>query len=68
MAVMARELRIQYPGAIYLVMNRGDLREAIIHDPRDYERFLQTLAQACAKARWQLIPDLFTRDPAVPEP
>jgi hypothetical protein len=26
---MARKLRIQYPGAVYHVMNRGDRREAI---------------------------------------
>jgi hypothetical protein len=26
---MARKLRVQYPGAIYHVMNRGDRREAI---------------------------------------
>jgi len=29
---MARTLRIQYPGAIYHVMNRGDRREDIFED------------------------------------
>ncbi len=29
---MPRKLRIQYPGAIYHVMNRGDRREAIFKD------------------------------------
>jgi REP element-mobilizing transposase RayT len=49
---MARKLRIEYPGAIYHVMNRGDRREAIFHDEWDRELFLATLAEACAKADW----------------
>jgi len=28
---MPRQLRIEYPGAIYHVMNRGDRREPIFH-------------------------------------
>ena len=50
---MARKLRIEYPGAIYHVINRGDRREAIFHDDRDRELFVATLAEACAKADWQ---------------
>jgi putative transposase len=38
---MARKLRIQYPGAIYHVMNRGDRREAIFEDDEDRQRLLQ---------------------------
>jgi hypothetical protein len=37
---MARRLRIQHPGAMYHVMNRGDQREAIFRDGEDRERFL----------------------------
>jgi len=51
---MARKPRIAYPGAIYHVMNRGDRREAIFHDDRDRELFVATLAEACAKADWQV--------------
>jgi len=51
---MARKLRIQYPGAIYHVMNRGDRREAIVRDDTDRESFVATLAEACAKAGWQV--------------
>ena len=51
---MARKLRIQYPGAIYHVMNRGDRREAIFRDAKDHECFLQTLGEACVKAHWQV--------------
>jgi hypothetical protein len=31
---MARKLRVQYPGAIYHVMNRADRREAIFLNDR----------------------------------
>jgi len=51
---MARKLRVQYPGAIYHVINRGDRREPIFVDDADRRRFLETLAEACAKARWQV--------------
>jgi len=52
---MGRKLRVQYPGAIYHLMNRGDRREPIFQDDLDRQRFLQTLAEACAKTQWQLL-------------
>jgi putative transposase len=51
---MARKLRIEFPGAIYHVMNRGDRREEIFRDDQDRARFLETLAEACAKTSWQV--------------
>jgi len=51
--LMARTLRIQYPGAIYHVMNRGDRREAIFEDDEGRERLRQTLTEACEKTGWQ---------------
>jgi REP element-mobilizing transposase RayT len=51
---MARKLRIQYPGAIYHVMNRGDRREVIFADDQDRQRFLETLTEACQKTGWQV--------------
>lgn len=51
---MARKLRIEYPGALYHVMNRGDRREAIFKDDKDRELFLETLGQACVKTGWQV--------------
>ena len=51
---MARKLSVQYPGAIYHVMNRGDHREAIFRSIRDRELFLETLGQACEKTGWQV--------------
>ncbi len=51
---MARKLRIQYPGAIYHLMNRGDQREAIFKDDQDRHNFLATLGEACEKTEWQI--------------
>ena len=51
---MARKLRVEYPGAIYHVMNRGDRREPIFLDDADRVRFVQTLGEACVKTDWQL--------------
>jgi putative transposase len=51
---MPRKLRVEYEGAIYHVMNRGDRREPIFKDDRDREVFLETLGQCCAKTDWQV--------------
>jgi len=51
---MARKLRVEYPGAVYHVMNRGDRREAIFKDDKDREIFLSTLAEACGKTGWEV--------------
>jgi hypothetical protein len=48
--VMARPLRIQYAGARYHVMSRGDRREAIFYNDADRVEFLRTLGQACLKS------------------
>jgi len=51
---MARRLRVQYPGAIYHVMNRGDRREAIFRDDQDRRGFIRTLGETCAKTGWEI--------------
>src|ERR1035437_3264410 len=51
---MPRALRIEYPGAIYHMMNRGDHREPIFHDDNDRKRFIATLGEACTKADGQV--------------
>jgi len=51
---MARKLRVQYEGAIYHVMNRGDRREDIFHDDDDRRLFLKTLGETCEKTAWQI--------------
>lgn len=54
LSLMPRKLRLQYPGAIYHVMNRGDRGEDIVLDDTDRKSFLQTLGQACGKTGWQV--------------
>jgi hypothetical protein len=49
---VSRPLRIEFPGAWYHVMNRGTNRQAIFHDPTDYQAFL-TLAGETARM-WDL--------------
>ena len=51
---MARKLRVEYAGAIYHVMNRGDRREEIFKDDADRGRFLEALGEVCVKTGWQV--------------
>ena len=41
---MPRQMRVEYPGAIYHVMSRGDRREDIFLDDVDRQEYLKTLA------------------------
>ena len=43
---MARPLRVEYPGAYYHVINRGNGGEKIFKNVRDREKFLEYLATA----------------------
>ena len=70
---MARKLRLEYPGAIYHVMNRGDRREPIFRDDEDRQCFLGTLGEACARGGWQvhaycLMPNHFHLVVETPQP
>ena len=51
---MARPLRIQYEGAIYHLMNRGDRRQAIFRADTDRHLFIETLAATCERTGWQV--------------
>jgi putative transposase len=51
---MPRQLRVEYPGAIYHVMSRGDRRKDIYLDDVDRQDFLKTLAEACQKTGFQV--------------
>jgi REP element-mobilizing transposase RayT len=51
---MARPLRIEYPGAVYHVMARGNQGRVIYQDDRDRRRFLETLGEACGKTGWRI--------------
>ena len=49
---MPRQVRIQFEGAIYHVMCRGNRREDIFEDDTDRECFLQTFGETCRKTGW----------------
>ncbi len=51
---MPRQVRIQFEGASYHVMCRGDRREAIFDDDTDREMFLPTLGEVCGKTGWRV--------------
>jgi hypothetical protein len=55
---MPRQLRLQYPGALYHVLNRGDRREPIFADARDrrrreFARLTERRRQADVKEEFQ---------------
>jgi len=51
---MPRKPRVEYAGAIYHVMSRGDRRNLIYRDDRDKKVFLATLTEACSRCGWQV--------------
>src|SRR3954469_189917 len=51
---MARKPRIQYEGAIYHVMSRGNGRSAVFRNDKDRTSFVATLEQTCTKTGWQV--------------
>jgi putative transposase len=51
---MPRQVRREFAGAIYHVMNSGDRREAIFRTEQDCGLFLATLTEACRKTEWPI--------------
>jgi REP element-mobilizing transposase RayT len=51
---VARSIRIEYPGAFYHVMARGNRREAIFRSDPDRQLFLETLNDACTMTGWRV--------------
>lgn len=49
---MARKPRVEYEGATYHVMCRGNRQEAIFKDDKDHERFLDTLEEVSERNGW----------------
>src|SRR5947209_1210880 len=49
---MARKLRIQFEGAVYHVISRGNYRAHVFADDRTKSAFLGCLDEACRKAGW----------------
>lgn len=51
---MARKLRIDYPGALYHVINRGNYRRDLFEKIATVRAFEAALLEACQKFRWRL--------------
>jgi len=51
---MARQVRIEYAGAFYHVLARGDRRESIVKSDKDRQMLIDTLAEASIKTGWRI--------------
>ncbi len=51
---MPRKPRVEFEGAVYHVMCRGDHREPIVQDDVDRAEFVRCLGEACAKTEWHV--------------
>lgn len=51
---MPRKCRIEYPGAVYHVINRGNYRMKVFESEGSKKSFERTLFQCCSKYRWIL--------------
>lgn len=51
---MPRKPRLEYEGAVYHVMDRGDRLESIFWGDEDCALFLKTLGQACERTGWRV--------------
>ncbi|MBI2361216.1 MAG: transposase, partial [Deltaproteobacteria bacterium] len=52
---MARPVRIEFPGAVYHVITRGNNRQAIFRDDHDRARYLEKLRFYCEQKRVELL-------------
>jgi putative transposase len=50
---MARPLRLEFPGALYHLTARGNRREAIYLDEKDWQGFLEIFAEVSGRFRWR---------------
>ena len=53
--MMPRPPRLQFPGAIYHIVTRGDGRRAVFHDDGHYARFTNGLADEVQRSAWDVI-------------
>jgi REP element-mobilizing transposase RayT len=51
---MARPLRIEFDGALYHVMARGNARQAIFKDDEDRAAFIDNLGRVCERYSWRI--------------
>jgi putative transposase len=51
---MPRKGRIEFAGALYHLLDRGDRREEIVVDEADRARFVVTLGEVCERTGWRV--------------
>ena len=51
---MPRQLRLEYEGAVYHVLARGNRRQSIYRDDRDRLAWLDFLSRACQRTGWRV--------------
>jgi len=51
---MARKLRVEFPGAVYHVINRGNYRADIFATAGARQAFMRCLGEVCKKSGWRL--------------
>ena len=52
---MARPVRIEYPGAVYHIISRGNNRAAVFRDDHDRKRYLEKLSLYCEEKEVDLL-------------
>lgn len=51
---MPRKPRVEYAGAVYHVMSRGNHSQKVFRGDEDCAMFLETLGEACGRTGWQV--------------
>ena len=51
---MARKLRVEYAGAVYHLMSRGNGKQDIFLDAKDRKMFIKALGETCEKTGWRV--------------
>jgi REP element-mobilizing transposase RayT len=51
---MARKVRLEYAGAIYHVINRGNYRSWVFREERTKAAFESCVLEACRRSGWVL--------------
>ena len=51
---MPRKPRVEYAGAVYHVMSRGNHQQKVFRTDADNALFLETLAEACGRTGWKV--------------
>jgi len=52
---MARPIRLEYPGAVYHIITRGNNRQSIFRDDQDRTKYLEKLAFYCEEKEVHLL-------------